>query len=250
MFEKNAQSGYFYAVGIGPGSPDLLTIRAVNLIQSADIVVAPRSRLSEESMALQAVAPYLRPQGQRVVEHVYPMERSIEKTMASWTEIALQIQQWLNEGLSVVQVTLGDPLIYSTSHYLMQALRGLGVADDRQVVVPGISAFQATAARLGQSLVIQRGRMTLMSGDDAHEVEEALNHCETLVVYKSGKQLEPLRDVLRSKGLLNQAMLACYVEQEKEWICKDLTQLDTQHMPGYLSTLIVYQGERAWHEAV
>lgn len=249
MNENTARPGIFYAVGIGPGSPDLLTIRAVHLIGSADIVIAPRSRLSEDSMALQAAAPYLRGGNQQVIEHVYPMERDSSKTMASWTEIALRIQEWLQAGKSVVQITLGDPLVYSTSHYLITALRTLGLPESAIAVVPGISAFQAAAARIGQSLTIQRGRMTLMSGDDAAEVQEALQHCETLVVYKSGKHVDTLRETLRSAGALEQASLACYVEQEREFICRDLAHLDTAELPGYLSTLIVYQGERAWHAA-
>jgi precorrin-2/cobalt-factor-2 C20-methyltransferase len=242
-----AQPGVFYAVGIGPGSPDLLTVRAVNLIRSADVIVAPRSRLSDDSMALQAAAPYLRGEGQEIVEHVYAMERDTAKTLASWGEIAQRIQAWLQQGKSVVQITLGDPLIYSTSHYLLSGLRKLGVPESSLLVVPGISAFQATAARISQSLTIQRGRMTIMSADDVSEVREALRHCETLVVYKSGKHVEALRNSLREAGVLDQAVLACYVEQDNEFVCRDLANLDPETMPGYLSTLIVFQGERAWH---
>lgn len=244
-----ALPGTFYAVGIGPGNPDLVTVRAAHLIHTADVVVAPRSRMSDDSMALQAAAPYLRAQGQEVVEHVYAMVRDNDKTNASWMGIAEKVQAWLAAGKSVVQITLGDPLIYSTSHYLLSALRTLGVAESALQVVPGISAFQAAAARLNRTLTIQRGRMTLMSGDDASEVQDALAHCETLVVYKSGKHVDSLRDTLRSAGALENAALACYVEQENEFLCQDLGTLDTRELPGYLSTLVVTKGERAWHAA-
>lgn len=249
MDYTQAQPGVFYAVGIGPGSSDLLTVRAVNLIRTAHVIVAPRSRLSDDSMALQAAAPYLAGGDQRVVEHIYAMERDPQKTHQSWLEIAQEIAQWLAQGLSVVQITLGDPLIYSTSHYLMAGLRECKVLPHQMVVVPGISAFQASAARVGQSLTIQRGRMTLMSGDDALAVREALQHCETLVVYKSGKPLEALREELRLAGVLDRSVLACYAEQKNEFICCDLENLQSADLPGYLSTLIVFKGERPWHVA-
>jgi precorrin-2/cobalt-factor-2 C20-methyltransferase len=249
MSYKTARPGIFYAVGIGPGSPDLLTIRAANLIRTADIIVAPRSRISEESMALQAAAPYLREQGQEVVEHIYAMKRDAVETQASWNAIGMRIREWLEAGKSVVQITLGDPLIYSTSHYLLSALRTLGVEANNIVIVPGISAFQATAARVAQSLAIQRGRVTLMCADDAEQISEALRHCETLIVYKSGKHIDTLRANLQEAGVLDKSVLACYVEQENEFICQDLSNLKPETMPGYLSTLIVFQGERTWHAA-
>ena len=78
--------GNFYAVGVGPGSPDLLTYRAASIVRDADVIVAPRSRMADESLALKTVQHLLRPE-QEVVDHVYAMKRDIDKTRSNWNQI-------------------------------------------------------------------------------------------------------------------------------------------------------------------
>ena len=107
-----AQPGHLYLVGVGPGAPDLLTLRAVNILGGVDVVVAPRSSTSESSLALDIVSPHLR--GQEIVEHVYPMARDQERTSRCWAQMADLCVERLQRGQSMAHITLGDPLIYST----------------------------------------------------------------------------------------------------------------------------------------
>jgi precorrin-2/cobalt-factor-2 C20-methyltransferase len=76
-FNRKALPGHFYAVGVGPGSPDLMTVRAANLIRSADVIVAPRSERAEESLALRTVEELIA--GQEVIEHVYRCAAILKK---------------------------------------------------------------------------------------------------------------------------------------------------------------------------
>ena len=89
-----AMKGKFYTIGVGPGAPEYLTLKALRLIQTADVIVAPRSKVSSDSLALQTVASFLSPK-QMVYEHIYSMSRDEESTLASWREVAVKVEGWL-----------------------------------------------------------------------------------------------------------------------------------------------------------
>lgn len=238
-----AKPGHFYAVGVGPGSFDLLTFRAANLIESADIIIAPRSKRSETSLALRTVEHLI--SSQEVIDHVYAMNRDYCQTMELWNDMAALIIDQCGKGKSIVQITLGDPMIYSTSCYLVKLLRGK--LDHTNIcVVPGISAFQTVASKFGEALTIQEDRMVLMPATNINQVAEALEHCETLVLYKAGKKIRELADLLKEKGLLTNARLVCYAEQdEREFMAHDILEAaDGKH--GYMSTVIVYIDRQEW----
>jgi len=245
--QGNAQPGHFYAVGVGPGAPDLLTLRAANLIQSADVIIAPRSRVSEESLALVTVRGLIGEQ--EVVQHVYAMTRDLDETVDRWTEMAELVSQRCKNGQSVVQITIGDPMIYSTSHYLLDLVKQV-LPPERIHVVPGISAFQSVASSFAESLSIQEDRMMLMPATDLDRVEDALGRCETLVLYKAGKHISEIADLLKRKGLLGGARLVCNSEQQdKEFVTTDLlSAADGRH--GYMATVIVHIDRKQWDTSV
>jgi precorrin-2/cobalt-factor-2 C20-methyltransferase len=243
---KNCQAGHFYAVGVGPGSPDLLTLRAAGLIESADTIIVPRSELAGESLALVTIRDLI--DDQEVIEHVYPMKRDAARTRACWALVAEEVAARVSAGLSVVQVTIGDPMIYSTSAYLLESLAEL-LPPQRIHVVPGISAFQAGAALLGEPLTLQEDRLCLMPATDMDAVEHALDGCETLVLYKVGPRLRQLGALLEERNLLDQARLACYVEQNgREAIFRDFREALSDENHGYMSTVIVRVGRRSWEQ--
>ena len=239
---RSALPGHFHAVGVGPGAPDLLTLRAANLVDSADVVIAPRSRTSRGSLALATVSDLIH--DQEVVEHFYAMTRDIEETISRWAEIAELVARRCQAGQAVVQITIGDPLIYSTSHYLLALVKQVLPAD-RIHVVPGISAFQSVASHFSESIVTQEDRMLLMPATDLARVEDALRHCETLVLYKVGKRLDRVIDLLQRKGLLSQARLVSNSDQfDKEFITTDLTDVGAER--GYMATVIVHIDRKTW----
>ncbi|APG27465.1 precorrin-2 C(20)-methyltransferase [Syntrophotalea acetylenivorans] len=243
---KKCQPGHFYAVGVGPGSPDLITLRAAGLIESADTVIVPRSELAGESLALVTIRDLIA--DQEVMEHVYPMKRDSAKTRACWAEVAAEVAARTSAGLSVVQVTIGDPMIYSTSSYLIESLVELLPAECIHVT-PGISAFQATASILGEPLTLQEDRLCIMPATDMDEVSRALDRCETLVLYKVGPRLRQLGALLETRNLLDQARLASYVEQDgREAIFHDFRKALADETHGYMSTVIVRLGRRSWEQ--
>ena len=247
-----AEPGHFYAVGIGPGAPDLITLRAARILEAADALVAPRSDRSErsggsgQSLALRIAAAHVH--DQEVLVHTYPMHRDQASTRASWAQVADWVAIRLQAGQAVAQITLGDPLLYSTSAYLMECLLER-VPAERLHVVPGISAMQAAAAAFGAPLTVQEDRLTLMPATDLAAVARALDSCETLVLYKVGGQLPALRALLAERGLLAQARLGCAVEQAgREVLYRDLGDPVAAAL-GYLSVVLVRCGHRPWRSA-
>lgn len=241
------EGGRFLAVGVGPGAPDLLTLRAVRAIESAAVVIIPRSERSETSLARSCIAPWI--QGQEVWEHVYPMTRDEESTRASWRGVAERAAAAVHAGRRVAQVTLGDPLIYATSAYLLAELAAL-LPPERIEIVPGISAFQAAGARVGDVLLTQEDRLTLMPGTDLKAVAEALDHCETLVLYKAGRSLPALRDLLAERGLAEHARALFYVEQgDRETVVRSLAGVEDEALraAGYMATVLIRVGRRGWN---
>jgi len=240
---KAAAKGMFYAVGVGPGAEDLVTLRAARLVETADVVIAPRASVSSDSLALSAVRPLL--DRQELIEVVYPMERNQEATRKCWSDAAQLVAERCRVGKSVVQITIGDPLIFSTSAYLIDALKDL-MPHDQIRVVPGISAFQASASQFIEPLTLQEDRLMLMPATRIDAVETALDECETLVLYKVGPRLKPLLQLLECKGLLEHASLVCHAEQGPgEMVLSPLTK-DAPEAAGYMSVVIIRIGRRAW----
>ena len=237
------QKGHFYALGVGPGSPDLLTLRAVDVIRNSGVILCPRSAVSRDSLALEIIRDHIF--DQEIIEHVYPMQRSETKVRESWLRASEIIAFHCLRGRTVAQVTLGDPHIYSTCAYVLPVIeKALGPG--RTHIIPGITAFQSCAANFTQSLTTQEDRLTLMPGTDMAEVEKAIGGCETLVLYKTGRKLQQLFDLLKRQGLERHARVVFNSGMPgKEKIYQDLEQA-LEDEPGYLACVLIYTGRRKW----
>jgi precorrin-2/cobalt-factor-2 C20-methyltransferase len=245
MVADAAQKGHFYVVGVGPGAPDLLTLRAATTIRSCDVLIAPRAETSSESLALQVAEDCI--DRQEIIERVYPMVRDERRTERCWAEIADVVVERCRRGQAVGHLTIGDPLLYSTAGYLIDQI-ATRLPEDRWHVVPGISAFQAAAASAHETLTRQNDRLTLMPATSIPEVKAAFDSCETLVLYKVGARLKQLAAALEEQGLAEQATLVCHASQPgKETILRGLGGA-CDAKAGYMSTVIVRLGRRRWPE--
>ncbi len=243
MNDIQAQPGHFYAVGIGPGASDLLTVRAMRIIESADIILSPQAEGVNRSLALSAIEPYLH--GQRVETINYRMQRDGQSTRARWEAVARDVLAHCAAGKSVAMITLGDPLIFATTSYLLQGLAA-GMEKSRIQVIPGISAFQIAASRFQDALTLQEDRLLLMSATDLTAVEAALSQCETLVLYKAGGVIVELLALLRKHRLLAAARLVSCAEQGEGELTLDSLLDFTPPKMSYMTTLIIRCGRRNW----
>ena len=234
--------GHFYAVGVGPGAPDLLTLRAINLIKDCDAIIAPRSNTSKSSLALAIIKQYLH--NQEILEVAYPMVRDQTHTQTTWDRVSDWVMARASIGKSIVQITLGDPLIYSTSNYLIAALKTR--LESKYIhVVPGISAAQAMAAICNEMLASQEDRITILSANDIEAVSKALDNSEVVAIYKVTNNIDKLINLLEQKNLLEHAKLGFAIEQESQKLITDL-HLAREAKPGYMSVILVRTGHRNW----
>lgn len=232
-------TGRLYGVGVGPGDPDLLTLRAVRYLGSAEVVYAARSTKNEYSRALEAARPHLR-DGVEIIPLGFPMTRDQAELDRAWSENAALVAGTLTEGKDAVFLTLGDPMLYSTFGYLLRRLRRV-LPEAEVLVAPGITSFQEAAAKSGTVLAESGGTVLVASGlTEMSRLRERAGPGDTVVVLKAYRNFEKIRDTLEDMGLAKEAVFASRLGMDGEIVLKGLDEVSG--VPHYLSLLIVPGG--------
>jgi precorrin-2/cobalt-factor-2 C20-methyltransferase len=232
-----------YGIGVGPGSPDLLTLKAVQTLGKIDVVFCPSSATADHSLALDIVRPYLRPDTE-IVNLTFAMSRDEATTRETWKNNAAQIHHHLMQNKHGAFLTLGDPLIYSTFSYIMKELKALAVSLEFEVI-PGITSFQAAAARLAEPLVEGEETLVVTSAARLLETEEILSLTGgmSLVVMKPFRKIKETVDLLarRAGGFCSTAVSHCSLPKEK--IYRDIGELKDQKA-NYWTLILSKKNER------
>jgi precorrin-2/cobalt-factor-2 C20-methyltransferase len=227
--------GTLYGIGIGPGSPDLITLRAVRILSEVRVVLAPRSPKNGESIALGIAGPHLNPAA-RVLHLEFPMTRERRVLEAAWAKAAEQTEEALRGGESAAFLTLGDPHIYSTFGYLTRALRERAAGIPVETV-PGVTSFQAAAARAGFVLCEGGESLRILSGiADRASLEKELARPGGVVILKAYGKFPDIRAALEAAGRTENALLASRVGLKGEEIHEDLAEV--HGTPPYLSLVL------------
>lgn len=185
-----AVPGRLVGVGVGPGEPDLLTVRAAAALRRADRVLAPSTAVDAVGRA-EAIVRQALP-GVRVERVPFAMQPSPAARARSVGRAAETVVAALDAGLEVAWVTLGDPLVYSTFPAVAGEVRARRPST-AVAQVPGIMAFQALAARTGTVIADERSRLTVRTALDGEDLDEDLgDRATTVVVYKGGRRLPEL----------------------------------------------------------
>lgn len=232
--------GTLYGIGVGPGDPELLTVKGVRLIQACPHIFVPKARAAAESVALQIARQYVTP-GNTIHEVVFPMTSDRSELQDKWQQSARMVADILQQGHDTCFLTLGDTLLYSTWIYLVRALRQL-LPTVPVVTVPGITAFSAVAAATNFPVGEGRELVTIVpTADDLGATTAALARGGTVILMKIGHRLPDILALLESRNLLENAVFAAHIGQEDQHIETDLKQLQRQvaQKTGYLSTIIV-----------
>ncbi len=230
------------AVGVGPGDPELITLKGLRAIQSADVIFTPLSREGDASIALQIATPWIDQERQRLVSLPLPMTRDAGQLRPAWQAAAATIQQELTGRQRGVYLLLGDPLLYGTFSYLWRELHT--AANITVKIIPGITSFAAAAAAGGVPLTMADERFVVLPASyetDMLTLQRLLNDFNTVVLMKAGTALPAIVTALQQLNLLDYALYAERVGLEGEFITRDLRTLDLQHRP-YLSLVIVRRG--------
>lgn len=228
------EQGILYGVGVGPGDPELLTLKAVRILRECDTVAVPRAGAGELT-ALQIAADYLA--DQPVLHCDMPMTRDRAARDAAHDRAADAICALLAAGKTVAFLTLGDPAVYSTYWYVHRRVLTRGFAAQ---MVAGVPSFCAAAAALGRALC-EDGEMLHIIPASHEATEQGLALQGSKVLMKAGKRILEVRDKLAATGALQNAALVERCGMEGERIVTDLATLSDP--TGYFSVILVKEGE-------
>jgi precorrin-2/cobalt-factor-2 C20-methyltransferase len=243
-------TGKLYVLGIGPGDPELMTLKAVRVLKEVPCILVPKGREEGSSLALSIVQRILSLEGKEIVEAHFPMVKTVssaecgvrsaeekQELDAKWNETADTVLNRVDRGLDVAFITIGDPGIYSTYFYLHERLleRKPSLLIE---IVPGISSINASAARAGLSLGLGNDKIAILPANYLDSLQETLEKFDTVVLMKVSKVFDTVRDTLCRMNLAESATFVARAGMEDERIMRDITKVRAEDL-NYFSLVIV-----------
>ncbi len=236
-------TGNFYVIGVGPGDPELLTLKAIRIIKQCQTLIVPKGRENGNSTALNIVEQSISTADKEIIEIYFPMQKirmgqpPAPEVAAAWREAATIIIEHLKKGHDVAFPTLGDPSIYSTGFYTCQTL----LEQDSQaktIIIPGVSSISACASAAGVPLCQGDDMLAVVPAVfDNDKLREIFNSFQTIVLMKVHRVMPRITALLREMNLLSKAVLVERTAQNEERIIHDFSE--TSHELHYFSTMIV-----------
>ena len=243
-------SGTFTGVGVGPGDPELMTLKAVRAIRECSVIAVPVSDNSLEAPVCEKVGTESQYKGyldrcmafgiaRCAVSEVekkdriflpMPMIKEKDKLRNIHDMDAEAVAEILEQGRDVVFLTLGDPTVYSTCMYVHKRLKRKGYPTE---LVPGIPSFCAAAARMDISLAENRQEVHILPA--SYQIEKGLELPGTKVLMKAGRKMSDVKQILMEKGLEAEMVENCGMENEKVYLSAE----EIPEQAGYYSLLIV-----------
>ena len=232
-------SGVFVGVGVGPGDPELITLKAARLIREAD-VVSYVANPEGASQARSIAADLLTDDNQRELPVPLPMSEKRDLANQAYDAAALSIQACLDDGLTVVFLCEGDPLFFGSFTYLLARLE----TGNRCEVVPGISSVNAASSALKLPLTVQGESFAVISGrHDEAKLIEVLQSQDSVVIMKAGRARPRILRALEATGRLHEARYLEYIGRDNEAIVSDVSHLAAEAGP-YFSIFVVTRSTR------
>jgi len=231
MQNDYTHKGCLYGIGVGPGDPELLTLKALRILNNCNIIAHP-GKTHDAGVALDCIRPVLQEFHKKtIVSCEVPMTKDKEALDAAYETNVSEICKHLNSGEDVAFLNLGEPTIYGsymTIHKMVQA-RGY-----EAFIVPGIPSFCAATAALGEALCLRGEELHIIPA--SYNVRDALQLAGTKVFMKSGKKYQKLRSLLQNTDL--QVDVVTHASMENE-----LCYHGASNMPqdaDYLTLVIVF----------
>ena len=237
-----------FCVGCGPGDPELLTIRALNLIKEADVIFVPTSKLNKPSIALSIVEKHLK-KTTEIINLVFPMIKDRDSLKEYWKKNAFEIAQKVRSGKKTVYLTVGDPALYSTWIYIHRELKR-DYQDIEIEIIPGITSIFAFAAEAKISLVEGDENLSIVPACyDLNKVKNTVKSSDTIVFLKDGRYFDNVIEMLSDTGFSDDSKIAIAQDvstEENILEIKSLKDMKGKKQPSskYFSIMVVKRNDR------
>ncbi len=236
MTEKSPTFGCLYGIGVGPGDPELLTLKALKALQKAPVICVPQAANRRESYALSIVKDYLKPE-QEILRAPFPTDDA-EGAAQAWREASEMVVERLRKGQDVAFLTEGDPMLFSTFSYLLAGVQEL-CPEAPVKIIPGVSSVMAAAASAGVPLATHGQRLAILpAAYGLDDLSEATSNFDTVVLMKVSPNLVKTLADLEELGLTGQTTYVRRVSTGREKVIKDVTKITDEDV-DYFSLLIV-----------
>jgi precorrin-2/cobalt-factor-2 C20-methyltransferase len=231
--------GKLYGLGIGPGDPELITLKALRILRSVPVIAYPAPDIGD-SLARTIVASHLPGRQQEIVVRV-PMLPERYPVQAVYDRAADELGAHLTAGRDVAVLCEGDPFFYGSFMYLFARLAARFTVE----VVPGVSSLTACAAALGAPLAGRNDVLSVVPATlDADVIAARLQQCSAIAIIKLGRHFPKVRDVLVQLGLASQARYIEHASMASQRILP-LVEVDPAQVP-YFSMVLVHRRGEAW----
>lgn len=223
-------NGKFYGVSVGPGDPELITVKAVNIIKKCSVIIVPQTK-NENMLALSIARQSVDMTDKLIVSVKFLMSHDIEKTQENHKRNAETIMEYLRRGYDAAMLNIGDVSVYSTCSYILSIIEKNGFETE---VCAGVPSFCAAAARLKKPLVSRREVLVVAPGY-SDELESLIKVNGTKVIMKSGKHINRVKKLVEDYGMSDNTVIveSCGLKNEKIRCGIDETE------NGYFSLMII-----------
>lgn len=223
-------AGCLYSVGVGPGDPELMTLKAIRCIRKCPVIIIPsadKNSCTAYKIALQEIPEI---EEKECIAAVMPMTKDREILQKSHEAAAEKVAAILSEGKDAAFLTIGDPTVYATPMYIHQRIAEMGF-DTR--IISGVPSFCAAAGRMKKSLAEGREQIHIIPA--SYDIEEALKLPGTRILMKAGKKMSRVKEILKQSEDQIVMIENCGMENERVW-----TDVDSMpDCPGYYTLVII-----------
>jgi precorrin-2/cobalt-factor-2 C20-methyltransferase len=231
------KTGTLYGLGVGPGDPELITVKAFRKLQESPVIAYPKKLRGSKSYAHRIVEVYINPAEKEMLGLVFPMTKDEDTLRAEWEKSVEAIYSYLVQGKDVAFVTEGDPMLFSTFIHVLKLMKMMH-PDVPIETVAGISSFNGSVNRLGIPLAEGDDHVAMIPAtEDMEEMRRVIESHDAIVFIKVAKVLERMLDLLEEMKLLEKTHVVTKVTSDEEiiWNVNELRDAEL----NYLSCMVV-----------
>ncbi len=229
-------TGTLYGIGVGPGDPELITLKGHRILQSAPVIAYPAPETGD-SLARSIAAPHI-PSGRREIAIRMPLDPKSFPDRTAYDRASAEIGEALNDGEDVAVICEGDPFFYGSFMYLFDRLAG----EFPVRVIPGVSSLMSSAAAASMPLVARNETLSVLPAPmPAEDLRERLAAAQAAAIIKLGRHTGKVIDILEELNLLQGAMYVAHGTMPDQVVCP-LSEVDPMDAP-YFAMILVRQGE-------